>query len=183
MIIKSMHTRIALSLVLVTGLVIGIGLPLQVIAQSTTTNTASSNSLKGALTSIQNDPADESTSWIVSGVFRMDNMSGTAPSSSPTFNSSFYMVKTDGTALHKHDIYNLQLTGQPSSGNSTIFNGTSTVTMRDGPVQDVPTSITLMDDSTVSIWFDPKKVNNHFGDTLIYGTQHLVCVEAPQYCA
>ena len=184
MITKSMHTRIALSLVLVTGLVIGIGLPLQVIAQSTTTNTASSNSLKGALTSIQNDPADESTSWIVSGVFRMDNMSGTAPSSSPTFNSSFYMVKTDGTALHKHDIYNLQLTGQPSkSGNSTIFNGTSTVTMRDGPVQDVPTSITLMDDSTVSIWFDPKKVNNHFGDTLIYGTQHLVCVEAPQYCA
>jgi hypothetical protein len=78
MIIKSMHTGIALSLALVTGLVIGIGLPLQVNAQGTTTNTASSNSLKGALTSIQNDPTDESTSWIVSGVFRMDNMSGTA---------------------------------------------------------------------------------------------------------
>ena len=72
-----------------------LGLPLQVNAQGTTTNTASSNSLKGALTSIQNDPTDESTSWIVSGVFRMDNMSGAAPSSTPTFNSSFYMVKTD----------------------------------------------------------------------------------------
>jgi hypothetical protein len=113
----------------------------------------------------------------------MDNMNGTASGSSPTFNSTFYMVKTDGTALHKHEIYDLQLTGQPSTnGNSTIFNGTSTVTMRDGPVQDVPTSITLMDNSAVSIWFDPNKVNNHFGDTLIYGTQHLVCVESPQYC-
>jgi hypothetical protein len=181
---KLMQIGIALAIVLTMGFGT-LSIPTAVDAQSTTTtNSPSSNSLKGALTSIQNDPADNTTSWIVSGVFRMDNMSGTAQSSSPTFNSSFYMVKTDGTALHKHDIYDLQLTGQPSkSGNSTIFNGTSTVTMRDGPVPDVPTSITLMDDSAVSIWFDPNKVNNHFGDTLIYGTQHLVCVEAPQYCA
>ena len=93
------------------------------------------------------------------------------------------MMKTDGTAPHKHDIYDLQLTGQPSTnGNSTTFNGTSTVTMKDGPVQDVPTSIALMDDTAVSIWLDPSKVNNHFGDTLIYGTQHLVCVKSPEYC-
>ena len=44
------------------------------------------------------------------------------------------MMKTDGTAPHKHDIYDLQLTGQPSTnGNSTTFNGTSTVTLKDGP--------------------------------------------------
>ena len=92
------------------------------------------------------------------------------------------MMKTDGTAPHIHDVYDLQLTGQPSTnGNSTTFNGTTTVTMKDGPVQDVPTSIALMDDSAVSIWFDPSKVN-HFGNTLIYGTQHLVCVESPEYC-
>jgi hypothetical protein len=61
-------------------------------------------------------------------------MTGTAaPASSPAFNASFYMVKTDGTALHTHEIYDLQFAGQPSkSGNSTVFNGTSTVTMRDG---------------------------------------------------
>jgi hypothetical protein len=114
----------------------------------------------------------------------MDNMTGTtASASSPTFNASFYMVKTDGTTLHTHEIYDLRLIGQPSkSGNSIIFNGTSTVTMRDGPEQDVPTSITLLDDSAVSIWFNPNKVNNHFGETPLYGTQHLVCVESPQYC-
>ena len=83
-----------------------------------------------------------------------------------TFNATFYMMKTDGATPHKHDIYDLQLTGQPSTnGNSTTFNGTSTVTMKDGPVQDVPTSIALMDDSVVSIWLD-----------------HLVCVESPEYC-
>ena len=182
-----MNTRLMQIGLALAAIVLTIGFSISIAtavdAQSTTTNLPSSSSLKGALTSIQNDPADNTTSWIVAGVFRMDNMSGTSQSSSPTFNSSFYMVKTDGTALHKHDIYDLQLTGQPTtSGNSTIFNGTSTVTMRDGPVPDVPTSITLMGDSAVSIWFDPNKVNNHFGDTLIYGTQHLVCVEAPQYC-
>lgn len=180
---KSMYIGIGLALVLMTGLSIGISAPMAANAQGATTNSASSNSLKGALTSIQSDPMDDTTSWIVSGVFRMDNMSGAASGSSPTFNSTFYMVKTDGTALHKHEIYDFQLTGQPSkSGNSTIFNGTTTVTMRDGPVQDVPTSINLLDGSAVSVWFDPNKVNNHFGDTLIYGTQHLVCVESPQYC-
>jgi hypothetical protein len=181
-----MYTGIAFALMLITGLGLGLGMgtgvPSAVNAQ-VTTNSPSSNLLKGALTSIQNDPTDSSTSWIVSGVFRMENMTGTASASSPTFNASFYMVKTDGTALHTHEIYDLQLAGQSSkSGNSTIFNGTSTVTMSDGPVQDVPTSITLMDDNAVSIWFDPNKVNYHFGDTPIYGTQHLVCVESPQYC-
>jgi len=45
-------------------------------AQSST-NVASSHSLKGALTSIQNDAADNNTRWIVSGVFRIDNMNNT----------------------------------------------------------------------------------------------------------
>jgi hypothetical protein len=181
--IKSIQIGSALAIItLMLGL--GTGVPLTVLAQGTT-NQPESGSLKGALTSIQSDPVDNKTSWIVSGVFRMDNMSETTAGGggSPTFNSSFYMVKTDGTALHTHDVYDLQLTGQPSTkGNSTTFNGTSTVTMREGPVEDVPTSINLIDGSTVSIWLDPTKVENHFGDTLIYGTQHLVCVESPQYC-
>jgi hypothetical protein len=54
--------------------------------------------------------------------------------------------------------------------------------MREGPVEYVPTSISLMDNSAVSIWFDPTKVQNHFGDSQNYGTQHLVCVESPEYC-
>ncbi|HEU4443669.1 MAG TPA: hypothetical protein VFR94_03230 [Nitrososphaeraceae archaeon] len=42
----------------------GIGVPLAVTAQGTT-NSPSSNSLKGALTSIQNDPTDNSLPRLV----------------------------------------------------------------------------------------------------------------------
>jgi hypothetical protein len=59
---------------------------------------------------------------------------------------------------------------------------TSTITMMKGPENIVPTSIKLIDDSYVSIWFDPSSTNNHFGDTPIYGTQHVICVEKPEYC-
>jgi hypothetical protein len=54
--------------------------------------------------------------------------------------------------------------------------------MREGPITEVPTTITLLGDTGVSILFDPAKTNNHFGNSPIYGTQNLVCVESPQYC-
>jgi hypothetical protein len=139
----------------------------------------SKNSIKGALTSIQNDASTLKPAWIVSGVFRMDKMNTT----SPVFNATFYMIKTDGTASHQHTISDFKLNGTPTtSSNSTIFNGTSTITMKNGPVKDVPTSIRRVDGSAVSIWLDPSKTNNHFGNTAIYGTQHLICVEMPNYC-
>ena len=54
--------------------------------------------------------------------------------------------------------------------------------MKNGPVKDVPISVKLMGNSAVSFWFDPVKTEKHFGDTVIYGTQHLICVEKPEYC-
>jgi hypothetical protein len=54
--------------------------------------------------------------------------------------------------------------------------------MKEGPVKDVPTSIKFTDESSVSIWLDPTKTNSHFGNTLIYGTQYLVCNETPSIC-
>jgi hypothetical protein len=93
------------------------------------------------------------------------------------------MIKTHGNASHKHEVYDFVLTGAPiSNGNNTMLNGTATVRMMEGPISDVPTTITIMDDSAVSILFDPSKTNNHFGNTPIYGSQHLNCVESPQFC-
>jgi hypothetical protein len=137
------------------------------------------NVLKGSITSIQDDNPDDNTEWIVGGVYRMENLNST----SPTFNASFYMIKTDGNASHTHDVYDFVLAGEPvSNGNYTIFDGTSTVTLREGPITEVPTTITLLGDTGVSILFDPAKTNNHFGNSPIYGTQNLVCVESPHYC-
>jgi len=149
------------------------------------TNSPNSNSLKGALTSIQNDK-DGKPAWIVSGVFKINNYSNNTnnTSTSPIFNASFYMIKLNGTSKHTHDISDFKIIGTPQiSGNTTTINGTSTVTMKEGPVTNVPTSIKLLDNSVITIWFDPTKVENHFGNTPIYGTHHLICVEKPQLCA
>ena len=51
-----------------------------------------------------------------------------------------------------------------------VINGTSAVTMKDGPVENVLTNLTLTNNNVMSIWLDPIKTNNHFGDTPIFGT-------------
>ena len=147
------------------------------------TNKPDSNSLKGAVTSIQNDEKGK-PAWVISGVFKIDNYGNNSKTASPIFNATFYMIKLDGSAPHTHTISDFKATGTPqTSGNSTIINGTSTITMKEGPVNAVPTGIKLFDKSVISIWLDPSKVSNHFGNTPIYGTHHLICLEKPQYCA
>jgi hypothetical protein len=185
----SMSTFLTLGLVVVaiTGLttVALNAAPLLAYAQNSTSSSSSSSSpiiskgsIKGAVTSIQNDMTGK-INWIVGGAYKMTNIN----TADPIFNSTFYMIKTDGTAPHKHTISDFKLSGTPVvANNSTTFNGTSTVTMKDGPVKDVPTSIRFEDESSVSIWLDPTKTNNHFGSTAIYGTQHLICNEIPSIC-
>ena len=87
------------------------------------------------------------------------------------FVAQFDMVRTNGSALHQHQIDNFKLTGMSMPDNNTkVFNGTSTITLKDGPVSNVPTSVTDMGNNVVSIYLDPVAVSNHFGDTPIYGT-------------
>jgi hypothetical protein len=141
--------------------------------------TLSRSSVSGSLTSLQNDASTGKTNWIIGGVYKMNKIN----TANPMFNATFYMMKTDGTASHKHTVSDFKMNGKPAVvNNSTMFNGTSTVTMKEGPVKDVPTSIKFTDGSAVSLWFDPSKTKSHFGNTVIYGTQHLICKEMPNYC-
>ena len=63
----------------------------------------------------------------------------------------------------------LQICQMPNNS-TTVYNGTATITMRQGPVPDVPVSIKAMENNAVSIWVDPTKIQNHFGNTPIFGT-------------
>jgi hypothetical protein len=153
-------------------------------AQNSTSSSSSSSpilskgTVLGAITSIQNDITGK-TNWIVGGAYKVSNIN----TANPIFDATFYMIKTDGTAPHKHTISDFKMSGTPVvANNSTTFNGISTVTMKEGPVKDVPISIKFSDESSVSIWLDPTKTNNHFGSTAIYGTQHLICNEIPSIC-
>ena len=133
----------------------------------------------GTIASLQNDENGNPT-WIVSGLYKaslsMNNKTqdGAATGSSlpnATLNSKFNMVMTNGSAMHDHRIYNFTLTDMSMPNNSTtVFNGTATITMRQGPVPDVPVSIKAMENNAVSIWVEPTKIQNHFGNTPIFGT-------------
>ena len=132
----------------------------------------------GTIASLQNDE-NGNPIWIVSGFYKgslsMNNKTqdGAATGSLPnaTLDSKFSMVMTNGSAMHDHRIYNFTLTDMSMPNNSTtVFNGTATITMKQGPVHDVPLSIKAMDNNAVSIWVDPTKIQNHFGNTPIFGT-------------
>jgi hypothetical protein len=149
----------------------------------------------GTVASLQNDENGNPT-WIVSGVWKgsltmdnktkgggglgIDNQTTTNTITSTTtagnlttarFNAMFNMVMTNGSAMHDHQIYNFKLMNISNPTNTTsVFNGTATITMKDGPVDNIPVSIKRIDDNVISIWADPTKTNNHFGNTPIYGT-------------
>jgi hypothetical protein len=153
----------------------------------------------GTIASLQNDESGN-PAWIVSGYWKGSltnvtkagtysggNQTGnqtSAPAATnstaaagesqlPTasFKAAFDMVRTNGSAMHQHEISNFTLTGLSMPDNATIvYNGTTTITMKNGPVQNVPISVTAMEGDVISIWIDPSKIENHFGNTPIYGT-------------
>ena len=140
------------------------------------------NTTFGTIASIQNDE-NGNPSWIVSGHWKGNLLNNQSQSNSTSqgntsssplgsvFNTSFKMVKLNGTAAHNHTITNFVLSNMSMPNNMTrIFNGTATASLKEGPVTDIPTSIRIMGDKVISIWLDPSKVNNHFGNTPIYGT-------------
>lgn len=80
------------------------------------------------------------------------------------------MVKPNGSAAHEHEVSNLVVSGQPTTqNNSTVIEGTTIITMRDAPVPDEPTTITLTE-KDISVYFDPAKINNHFGNQSVTGS-------------
>jgi hypothetical protein len=139
----------------------------------------------GPISSIQNDEGGE-PAWILSGHWTMElaSQNNTAVAGNTTTNTTsagqygnitgfdalMFMVMLDGTAMHTHMMSNFTQLGTEfdSATNETTLTGTSTITMREGPVNDVGTDITLSN-STIAIEFDPESIDNHFGDTPIRG--------------
>jgi hypothetical protein len=142
-------------------------------------NNSSKDHIFGTIASLQNDEKGD-PSWIVSGYWRtniLTQLTGIPSENSsladpPLFDASFDMVLTNGSAKHQHSITNFTLAGASLSNNNMtlVFNGSSTVSMMEGPVENVLSNITIMNYDAVSIWLDPAATNNHFGDTPIFGT-------------
>lgn len=128
----------------------------------------------GPIVGVQDDEQGNAT-WILFGTWKSNlinqtNSENNNNNSSGVFDAAIEMIKPDGTAKHTHALSQFVLANSTDVGNQTsVFNGTSTVSMREGPVTQVPTSIMLMNNNTLSILLDPANVENHFDDDAIYG--------------
>jgi hypothetical protein len=125
----------------------------------------------GIISSLQNNETGE-PGWMVTGHWMMTNETEDGSTNITDFYAGFHMIMLDGTAGHTHEIYDFAQDSDSvtdSTGNVTTITGTSTVTMREGPVEDVPTEITISNGKVIAISLDPEALDNHFGDTPIYG--------------
>lgn len=131
----------------------------------------------GTISSVQNGE-NGNPAWVLFGHWKSNlanNQSliegqGNGTLGGESFNAQFEMVRLNGSAGHTHTITNFVASNSSQVNNSTmIFNGTATASMREGPVTDIPSSITITGDKVISILLDPSKVSNHYGNTPIYG--------------
>jgi hypothetical protein len=53
--------------------------------------------------------------------------------------------------------------------NSTLYNGTSTISLQAGPATGIPTTLQKSNDNVIIINIDPESVDNHFGKLPLYG--------------
>jgi hypothetical protein len=131
----------------------------------------------GTISSVQNDE-NGNPGWVLFGNWKSNlanNQSlvegqGNETLAGESFDAQFEMVRLNGSAAHTHTITNFVASNSSQINNSTVmFNGTATASMREGPVTDIPLSVTITGDKVISIWLDPSKINNHYGNTPIYG--------------
>jgi len=125
----------------------------------------------GTIASIQNDK-NGIPIWLLSGAWngaiinsgKEESKANTIPSNSintntdnnlpiAVFEANFDIVLLNGSALHKHSIYNFTVTDISKIDDKNYqVNGTATVTMKDGPVNNVSLSIKAMNNNVKVFW-------------------------------
>ena len=108
--------------------------------------------------------------WIIYGIWKTNLSNQTQGGDNSTiFDASFEMIKTDGTSKHTHTLTDFVLTNVANQNNVTVFNGTGTISMPNGPITEVPLSIQVMNKDLGIINIDSSKIDNHFGNDPLYG--------------
>ena len=118
------------------------------------------------------DDENRNPVWIISGIWKTNlsnQTQATNDNNSTVFDASFEMIKTDGTSNHTHTLTNFVLADTSNQNNYTVYNGTVTISMPQGPVTEVPISIKVVNNSLGIINIGPNKIDNHFGTEPLYG--------------
>ena len=141
------------------------------------TTTGGGNKLAGIIASLQLAPDRLAPEWVTAGYWELESdmplfgagSEGTEPTTT-SFNAIVEMTRlADGTDLHSHTFSDFQQSDVlHTAENTTTINGTMTVSLQEGPVENVPVFITLQN-NLISIGVDPGPTDNHFGPTPISG--------------
>ena len=144
---------------------------------ATTTTGGGANQLAGIIASLQLAPDRLAPEWVTAGYWELESdmpligagTEGTEPTVT-RFDGIVEMTRIDdGTALHTHTLSDFQQSGiQFAAENTTSINGTMTVSLEEGPVENVPVFITLQN-NLITIAVDPVTTESHFGPTPISG--------------
>ncbi len=128
----------------------------------------------GSVSSIQDNENGQPT-WILSGQWDMAipkplKINQTNPPDAAAFNAAFEMIKTHGTEAHTHTISNFSMTGSEITGNALTLAGIATVSMKEGPIDNVHMTLSIVNQGAVKIMIDPSRTEFHFGNVPIFGT-------------
>ena len=143
---------------------------------TTPASSSSASKMMGVIASIQRDE-NGNPAWITAGHWNLESDSpligGSDVQTEPhvtNFSATLDMVSNaDGTAQHTHQVSDFTQTGVLHEGpNATTVNGTFTVTLREGPVENVNGYIHIVNDK-MEFYLDPAATDNHFGPTTITG--------------
>jgi hypothetical protein len=140
----------------------------------------------GPVASIQNNESGQ-PAWVVTGFWRgnlisfnettiatttTENGDGNASSvaAAAVFNANLRMIMLDGSEAHTHVITNFRLSNVSSNNENgtTTYTGNSTISLPEAAFEDVPTTIKVSGE-IISIFPDPSSVDEHYGNTPIYG--------------
>jgi hypothetical protein len=146
--------------------------------EGTTAAAPDTTTTAGIIASLQLAPDRLVPEWVTAGYWELESDmplfgAGTTEGTQPTvtnFDAIVEMVHlADGTALHSHTFSDFRQSDIVSTGeNTTTISGTATVTLQEGPVENVPIFITLQN-NLMSIATDPEATQEHFGPTPING--------------
>ncbi len=135
---------------------------------------------RGQIASVQLD-VEGNPSWIQSGIWVMRVLQAGDETSPPRVQlvARFVMVMPDGNAMHGHNVYGFNVenyTVDEATATHT-FEGTATVTMRDGPVSGVPVTVTILNNAVLAMWIGPELTDSHFGTGPVYGVLSAISRE------
>ena len=126
----------------------------------------------GHILGVQNNGQDNTTSLLF-GTWKSNlnkQTNSETNNASSIFNAAIEMTKPDGTMKHTHALTNFVLSNSSNTNsNTTVYNGTSNISLKEGPVNAIPTGIKVVNKGVLSIWLNPESVKDHFGDDWVYG--------------